>query len=275
MARTGVFLADVKKARDQLVAQGRRPSIDAIRAALGDTGSKSTIHKHLRELEAAENGPPRTASAAILDLASQLADQLDREANSAVDAVRNEMAALRAAHDADMAARQHALHVSQQALAQFRSVAKEQRDQESRRHVQQLQAVQAELREAHQATAMKQEELIKLNKQTAALAAELAAGKQSAFLDRENNRHLARQITRLQAAESRVTVLEAQLAETRTQIDTYEAAAAHTAAVHYAFQQEQAKLVSELAQATAMNVLEARLAKLDQAVFGGADAEPG
>jgi DNA-binding IclR family transcriptional regulator len=33
------------------MAQGQHPSIDAIRIALGNTGSKSTIHRYLKELE--------------------------------------------------------------------------------------------------------------------------------------------------------------------------------------------------------------------------------
>ena len=36
--------------RDQLIAEGRYPSADAVRAALGNTGSKSTIHRYLKEL---------------------------------------------------------------------------------------------------------------------------------------------------------------------------------------------------------------------------------
>lgn len=51
MARTGLDKADVKHASEHLVAQGRYPSVDAVRAALGNTGSKSTIHKYLKELE--------------------------------------------------------------------------------------------------------------------------------------------------------------------------------------------------------------------------------
>lgn len=52
MARAGVYFSDVKRAWDALVSEGRRPSIDAVRAALGNTGSKTTIHKYLREIEA-------------------------------------------------------------------------------------------------------------------------------------------------------------------------------------------------------------------------------
>ncbi|WP_425612332.1 DNA-binding protein [Xanthomonas translucens] len=32
------------------VQQGKHPSVDAVRVALGNTGSKTTIHRYLKEL---------------------------------------------------------------------------------------------------------------------------------------------------------------------------------------------------------------------------------
>jgi hypothetical protein len=52
MARAGLYKTEVQKARDSLIAQGKHPSVDAVRVALGNTGSKSTIHRYLKELEA-------------------------------------------------------------------------------------------------------------------------------------------------------------------------------------------------------------------------------
>lgn len=337
MARTGVYFSDVKRARDQLVAQGRRPSIDAIRSALGDTGSKTTIHKYLRELEAEESTQNSTVSDAVLALANQLSVQLKQEADVEVDTVRAAMATLRTGHEqeltllraqlasagaaldqvtqqleasqADAAALKAQLHGEQvarstaeqhsadlgerladaqqhqasledkhrharDALEHFRAAAKDQRDQETRRHGQQLQAAQVELRQAQQAAALKQEELTRLNREAAALVAELAAGKQAAFLDRENNRHLARQITRLQAAESRVAVLEAQLAESRARIVALDQAAERAATAAETLQQHKTALEADLAQAKLTGTLEERLAKLDQAVFGSGPARP-
>lgn len=332
MARTGIDSSDVKRARDHIVAQGRRPSIDAIRAALGDTGSKSTIHKFLRELDAEETSKGRSVSGAILDLANQLGEQLERDANVAVEAVRNEMAQLRAVHVNELAschqalddlqlqrgaisrqlaaseaanaalqeqlqAQQIARHKAEQhsvdlgvrladaqqhqasledkhrdarnALEQFQIAAREQRDQETRRHAQQLQAVQAELREARQAVALKHDELSRLNKESAALVAEIVAGKQAAFLDRENIRHLTRQVARVQAAETRVDVLEAQLKDSRLRVAAYEEAATQSVTLHAELQQKKSALEAELAKARVATGLEERLAKLDQAVFGG------
>ncbi len=38
MARSGVYKSDVQRARDRLRATGTRPSVDAVRVALGNTG---------------------------------------------------------------------------------------------------------------------------------------------------------------------------------------------------------------------------------------------
>lgn len=74
MARAGIYFSDVKRARDSLVAKGRRPSIDAIRAELGDTGSKTTIHKYLRELEAEEGKRGESVNDVIQALITQLSE---------------------------------------------------------------------------------------------------------------------------------------------------------------------------------------------------------
>lgn len=82
MARAGIFKTDVLRARNALVARGRHPSMDAIRIELGNTGSKGTIHRYLKEIEEEEAGtsPTVKASDAILDLTSRLAERLEQEA---------------------------------------------------------------------------------------------------------------------------------------------------------------------------------------------------
>ncbi|MFZ6776313.1 DNA-binding protein [Undibacterium sp. Ji83W] len=87
MARTGLYKSEVEKARNTLIAQGRHPSVDAVRVALGNTGSKTTIHKYLKELD--EEGGGRTdgktsISEALQNLVAQLAAQLETEANSRI-----------------------------------------------------------------------------------------------------------------------------------------------------------------------------------------------
>jgi hypothetical protein len=87
MARTGLYKSEVEKARNSLIAQGRHPSVDAVRIALGNTGSKTTIHKYLKELEEENGGTVDrqvTISAALQNLVAQLATQLEAEASSRI-----------------------------------------------------------------------------------------------------------------------------------------------------------------------------------------------
>ena len=82
MARTGLSKAQVRACRDELLAQGRHPSADAVRAALG-TGSKSTIHRYLKELaaEAPDAGAARQDTARSLQaLVEELAERLHLDA---------------------------------------------------------------------------------------------------------------------------------------------------------------------------------------------------
>jgi chromosome segregation ATPase len=83
MARTGLYQSEVKKARDALLSQGRHPSVDAVRVELGNTGSKTTIHKYLKELEVEDGGGSRKASIseALQDLVERLAARLQEEAD--------------------------------------------------------------------------------------------------------------------------------------------------------------------------------------------------
>ena len=56
MARGGINKALVQKAYQTILARGSNPSIDAIRVELGNTGSKTTIHRYLKELEDGSGG---------------------------------------------------------------------------------------------------------------------------------------------------------------------------------------------------------------------------
>lgn len=58
MARGGINKAVVQIARNALLARGLHPSIDAVRVELGNTGSKSTIQRYLKELGEAEAPAP-------------------------------------------------------------------------------------------------------------------------------------------------------------------------------------------------------------------------
>jgi len=87
MARGGLYRTDVEKARSALIAQGKHPSVDAVRVALGNTGSKTTIHRYLKEIDAEEGSDRKVAvSDALLDLVARLAAQLHAEADALIAA---------------------------------------------------------------------------------------------------------------------------------------------------------------------------------------------
>ena len=100
MARAGIYKSEVVRARNNLLAVGRYPSIDAIRGELGNTGSKGTIHRYLKEIEEEEGGNAGAqvaVSEAIQDLAARLAERLHEEADQ-------RLAALTDKHKAEIAA---------------------------------------------------------------------------------------------------------------------------------------------------------------------------
>lgn len=96
MARSGINKALVQKARDALVARGEHPSIDAVRIELGNTGSKSTIHRYLKELEGRSLPfpvqPELPVSERLAQIVAQLAEALEDEAAETVADERAEMA---------------------------------------------------------------------------------------------------------------------------------------------------------------------------------------
>jgi phage shock protein A len=117
MARSGLTKSQVREARDRLLAEGRHPSVDAVRHALGDSGSKSTIHKHLKELRS-EAGDTDSAPGirredtgrALHALVDELADRLHADFDERVRL-------LRAAHDEALRARDRELAALQSTVA--------------------------------------------------------------------------------------------------------------------------------------------------------------
>ena len=118
MARGGLYKSDVQKARDSLRAQGKHPSVDAVRVALGNTGSKTTIHRYLKELEEEEGqgvGAKVAISEALQDLVARLAGRLHEEAEAVVaEAQQRFTVQLQERSDALEQARQEASALSNQ-----------------------------------------------------------------------------------------------------------------------------------------------------------------
>lgn len=94
MARSGINLFLVKKARDSLVGRGQFPSIDAVRAELGNTGSKTTISRYLKELQGSDKEISATErlSSALQEAVVKLLDQVKEEGAQAFLKERAELA---------------------------------------------------------------------------------------------------------------------------------------------------------------------------------------
>ncbi len=116
MARAGIYKSEVVRARNNLLAMGRYPSIDAIRGELGNTGSKGTIHRYLKEIEEEEGGSTGTqvaVSEAIQDLSARLAERLHEEADQ-------RLAALTDKHKAEISALNDAMTALRNESGSFR-----------------------------------------------------------------------------------------------------------------------------------------------------------
>ena len=284
MARTGIFKWDVKDARDQLVREGKHPSIDAIRSALGDTGSKSTIHRFLKELEEEEAGSSKIAiSDALQGLVSQLSERLLHEGQVEIEAAAARFAAERAALKAEIAAvteeakalrtqlaasenalaAERAGHAAvaaelqgeqlqvarlteqakayeqrlaeqashqksleekhenaRQALEHFRAAAKEQREQELRRHDHQVQQLQTEIRALNGTLTEKLSQLTQISSNAAALSAEVASIRQQLRDSQSGREKLEQEAGHLRDTISKAGAeridLDRRLAETRS-----------------------------------------------------------
>ncbi|MBX8497875.1 DNA-binding protein [Pseudomonas cichorii] len=112
MARGGVNKALVNKARLALLSRGENPSIDAVRVEMGNTGSKTTIHRYLRELDEADTAPP-AINDELTDLVSRLAQRLQEQAQERIDRVRDE-------HDTHRKAMQQELTTAQQHIDELK-----------------------------------------------------------------------------------------------------------------------------------------------------------
>lgn len=163
VARGSIYRTEVVRARDNLRARGINPSLDAIRVELGNTGSKSTIHRLLREIEEEEGtakvGAKAAISEALQELVGKLAERLHEEADAVVAEARTRF-------EAQLLERDRALDSAQQEAAGLSG---------------QLQRTETSLHEekaahtaAQQVLAEKLTEVVQLNERIAGLATRLA-----------------------------------------------------------------------------------------------------
>lgn len=288
MARSGLSKDEVRQARDVLIAQGKYPSVDAVRIVLGNTGSKSTIHKYLKELDE-EDGVKEIGQPAVSDVLQELiaglADRLQLEANQQLEVLKQEFMDAEKNYQQQLAALHNQLNVlqldkdameavlvdqrqqhaqtcqalqqenlsrqllqrqleglqqlgvekdqhiqsleekhkhGQKALEHYRAAVKEQRDQDLRRHDQQVQQLQAEGRHLQQSIVIKQDELTRANTKNTELVSELhALQQQLSELKqlREANQHLTEQVNRIPVFEQTLQSQQLVMQEKQLRID--------------------------------------------------------
>ncbi|KRA06328.1 DNA-binding protein [Pseudomonas sp. Root569] len=88
MARGGINKAVVQTARLAILARGENPSIDAVRIEMGNTGSKTTIHRYLKELDESETRQAITQAPIddeLGELVARLAQRLKEKAQEPID----------------------------------------------------------------------------------------------------------------------------------------------------------------------------------------------
>ena len=75
MARPGITYEQVAATADALVGRGEKPTIQAIRDALG-TGSPNTIHRHLTAWRSAQSPAERPPARLRDELAGALSNEI-------------------------------------------------------------------------------------------------------------------------------------------------------------------------------------------------------
>ncbi|MNZ40019.1 Chromosome partition protein Smc [compost metagenome] len=203
MARGGINKAVVHKARQALLARGVHPSIDAVRIELGNTGSKTTIHRYLKELDNQYPAQPLSTpnlSDALATLVEQLAEQLREEGEARIEEVRSTFEAERQTLLGQVQISQQALAALQQqheiqaaalagesaALATTRSTLQTEQTRNATLNQavgelnlrladkdEQVQQLQVELRQLQQTLIVKQDELTRLNRDNEGLLVQI------------------------------------------------------------------------------------------------------
>ena len=129
MARGGINKAVVQTARLAILARGENPSIDAVRFEMGNTGSKTTIHRYLKELDESETR--LTITEAPIDdelgeLVARLAQRLKEKAQEPIDLALAQFEQQKAALLAQLQALEEAhSQLSQQCAIQAAALAEE------------------------------------------------------------------------------------------------------------------------------------------------------
>ncbi|MDR3369688.1 DNA-binding protein [Rhodoferax sp.] len=216
MARAGILYSHVAKAATALAAAGTNPTVDTVRAALGDTGSKSTIAPLLKRWKAEHESQAVAASTGLptdlLEAVQAVHQRLEAAAQVQVEQLRAEHEQARQASAQKLeaertAARQMRAERDAQAteLAQMKAALRHEREEQQHAAVTMaaLQAEQAGLTERLADRAAE----IKL------LADQLAHARQQ--FEHFQDKAAERRESDKQAADVRAAALERELAQVR------------------------------------------------------------
>lgn len=124
MARGGINKALVMKARQSLLAKGLNPSIDAVRVELGNTGSKTTILRYLKEIESHDPRPVSSRERLgdeINALVESLVDRLIEEGGDSIAQAKADFEEQRAVLESQAAGLRAELAAAERQIAAQRS----------------------------------------------------------------------------------------------------------------------------------------------------------
>ncbi|AZP14023.1 DNA-binding protein [Undibacterium parvum] len=212
MARAGILYSDVAKAASQLADSGKSPTVDTVRDAMGNTGSKSTIApmlkrwkaEHQETMTASDSGIPTSLLVAVKSLYEHLQIETGKKIIQAQQHHQTELQTVRC--------HEQQLHDENALLSQEKA------------------AIAAELKASQQTLTKLQKEQQSLNMTLVARESD-TSGLQLRLMDR--------------AAE--VATLNQQLTLTRAQFDHYqEATATQRVEEKQAYEQRIARLEQEL-----------------------------
>lgn len=217
MARAGVLYSQVARAAASLTADGKNPTVDTVRAAMGGTGSKSTIGPMLKQWKADHEGQTVATSAGLpadlLETVKTLYQRLQADAQVQVEQLRSahEQALQQAtqlleterAQGRQLQAERNALTTE---LSQSKEALKHERDERQHAAVT-IAAQQAEKEGLAQRLADRAAEVKLLADQLAQARQQFDHFQQAAAHQRDTDR---------QAGESRIATLEHELGATRT-----------------------------------------------------------
>jgi chromosome segregation ATPase len=252
MARAGILYSDLATAAARMVADGKNPTVDSIRVALGSTGSKSTIAPLLKRWKADHQesvvdvaqgmGLPAPLLQAMKGIHEKLQDDVQQQLEQARDA---HQVALLAAHAATQQAED-----DKQAMSNNKTVVSAELEQVKESHAQlaaQYQSLhirqatlQAEQEGAQQRLADRAAEVAALNGQLTQVRTQFDFYLEAASQQRTQER---------QAADQRVMQLEQELAGLRQQHLQQQSALARYETRISQFQDENNQLIMRLQDA--------------------------